>query len=76
MKIDRNFTIERERPERDDEPGYSTFLSAAAEMPIFSDTELKGLDLDWRYRTAKLFSRAATKAPRAESSPSDPGDQQ
>jgi hypothetical protein len=45
LKTDRNFTIERERPERDDEPGYSTFLSAAAEMPTFSDAELKGLDL-------------------------------
>jgi hypothetical protein len=76
LKTDRNFTIERERPERDDEPGYSTFLSAAAEMPTFSDAELKGLDLGWRYRTAKLFSRAATSVPRAGSAPGDPDDRQ
>jgi hypothetical protein len=75
LKIDRHFTIEREQPERDDEPGYSTFLSAAAEMPSFSDAELKTLDLDWRYRAVKLFNEAATSTPRAGSGGEDSDEQ-
>lgn len=59
MENERNVTIE---PEKDGESAFSTFLSAAPEMPIFSDAELaKGLDRRWRRRTAKLFRRVEAK---------------
>lgn len=70
MKISRKHAIRKlaiEREQRDDpeqagEPAYSTFPIAAARMPSFSDNDLKTLDLGWRYRTAKLFSEAATSS--------------
>jgi hypothetical protein len=60
---------QREELEQEGEPAYYTFPVAASRMPSFSDSDLKSLDLDWRYRTAKLFSEAAS-----EPSPPEPED--
>ena len=59
MKSERKVIIEREPRE---DPAFSAFLSAAVEMPIYSDAALRrGLDVDWRDKTSRLFSQAATR---------------
>lgn len=59
MDFERNVTI---TPDKDGESAFSTFLSAAAEMPIFTDAELaKGLDRRWRRRTSKLLRRVEAR---------------
>jgi hypothetical protein len=51
-------------PEKDKDSPFSTFLSAAPEMPKFSENELAlGLDRTWQRQVAGLFRRVEQGAP-------------
>lgn len=55
MEVAQEVPIE---PEKDKDPAFDTFLSAAPLMPYFSDEELaKGLDRRWQRQAASLLQR-------------------